>query len=71
MFQALSGVSEGMEDRAHITDTAALSAALNKQFLIQNGIFTAMPMILGFILEQGFFRVNTILKYVHFCKEKN
>ncbi|KAG7022059.1 Callose synthase 9, partial [Cucurbita argyrosperma subsp. argyrosperma] len=55
-YLALSGVSEGKEDRAHITDTAALSAALNKQFLIQNGIFTAMPMILGFILEKGFFR---------------
>lgn len=62
LFQALSGVGETIEDRAHITDNTALSAALNTQFLIQIGIFTAVPMILGFILEQGFFRVNAILK---------
>jgi len=36
----------------------ALNAALNTQFLFQIGIFTAVPMVLGFILEQGFFRVN-------------
>lgn len=70
MFQALSGVGEGIEDRANITDNTALSAALNTQFLIQIGIFTAVPMILGFILEQGFFRVNAVLKYVHFCRKK-
>jgi len=35
----------------------ALGAALNTQFLIQIGVFTAIPMIMGFILEQGFFRV--------------
>lgn len=35
----------------------ALDAALNTQFLFQIGIFTAVPMILGFILEQGFLTV--------------
>lgn len=57
LFQALSGVGQTIQDRAHISQNTALSAALNTQFLIQIGIFTAIPMILGFILEQGFFRV--------------
>ncbi|KAJ6374417.1 hypothetical protein OIU78_030021 [Salix suchowensis] len=31
----------------------ALDAALNAQFLVQIGVFTAVPMIMGFILELG------------------
>lgn len=58
LFQALSGVGEYIEVQAQITQNTALSAALNTQFLFQIGIFTAVPMVLGFILEQGFFRVN-------------
>lgn len=54
-YLALSGVGQTIQDRAHISQNTALSAALNTQFLIQIGIFTAIPMILGFILEQGFF----------------
>lgn len=46
-----------MQDRAQITDNTALETALNTQFLFQIGIFSAVPMILGFILEQGFLRV--------------
>ncbi|KAJ8436777.1 hypothetical protein Cgig2_032005 [Carnegiea gigantea] len=57
LVQALSGVGETIQDRAHIMQNAALGAALNTQFLIQIGVFTAIPMILCFILEQGFFRV--------------
>ncbi|GAU12085.1 hypothetical protein TSUD_00510 [Trifolium subterraneum] len=53
---ALSGVGETIEERAKITKNTALSAALNTQFLFQIGIFTAVPMVLGFILEQGFLR---------------
>lgn len=56
-LQALSGVGEQIAVRAQITDNTALSAALNTQFLLQIGVFTAIPMILGFILEQGFLRV--------------
>ncbi|KAL9265167.1 Callose synthase 9-like protein [Drosera capensis] len=52
---ALSGVGETLEDRADILGNTALAAALNAQFLFQIGIFTAVPMILGFILEQGLF----------------
>lgn len=56
-FQALSGVGETMQVRAQITDNTALEAALNTQFLFQIGIFSAVPMILGVVLEQGFLRV--------------
>nr|XP_016508023.1 PREDICTED: callose synthase 9-like [Nicotiana tabacum] len=55
-YLALSGVGATIEDRADISDNDALSAALNAQFLFQIGVFTAVPMILGFILEQGFLR---------------
>lgn len=56
--QALSGVGEAIQDRADILGNTALSAALNTQFLFQIGVFTAVPMILGFILEQGFLTVS-------------
>ncbi|QCE05705.1 callose synthase [Vigna unguiculata] len=55
-YLALSGVGETIAERAAITKNTALSAALNTQFLFQIGIFTAVPMVLGFILEQGFLR---------------
>ncbi|CAN4089723.1 unnamed protein product [Withania somnifera] len=55
-YLALSGVGETIQDRANILQNTALSAALNAQFLFQIGVFTAVPMILGFILEQGFLR---------------
>lgn len=57
LFQALSGVGETVQIRARIFDNTALSAALNAQFLFQIGVFTAVPMVLGFILELGFLRV--------------
>ncbi|KAL0286904.1 UNVERIFIED_CONTAM: Callose synthase 9 [Sesamum calycinum] len=53
---ALSGVGETIQDRADILQNTALNAALNAQFLFQIGVFTAVPMVLGFILEQGFLR---------------
>ncbi|CAL0300447.1 unnamed protein product [Lupinus luteus] len=55
-YLALSGVGRAIGDRARITKNIALNAALNTQFLVQIGIFTAVPMILGFILEQGFLK---------------
>ncbi|CAK9172603.1 unnamed protein product, partial [Ilex paraguariensis] len=55
-YLALSGVGESIQIMAEISDNTALSAALNTQFLFQIGIFTAVPMVLGFILEQGFLR---------------
>ena len=35
----------------------ALDTALNAQFLFQIGVFTAVPMIMGFILELGLMKV--------------
>ncbi|XP_038879974.1 callose synthase 9-like [Benincasa hispida] len=68
-YVALFGVGETIEDRANITDITALSVALNTQFLIQIGGCTALPMILGFILEQGFFRatVSFITMQLQLC----
>jgi callose synthase len=53
-YLALSGVGATIRERAILLDDTALSAALNAQFLFQIGVFTAVPMVLGFILEQGF-----------------
>ncbi|XP_043693425.1 callose synthase 9 [Telopea speciosissima] len=68
-YLALSGVGEEIETRAHISQNTALSAALNTQFLFQIGVFTAVPMILGFILEQGFLRavVSFITMQLQLC----
>ncbi|CAD6209279.1 unnamed protein product [Miscanthus lutarioriparius] len=52
-YLALSGVGESIQNRADILSNTALDAALNTQFLFQIGAFTAVPMILGFILESG------------------
>ncbi|CAK9328067.1 unnamed protein product [Citrullus colocynthis] len=67
-YLALFGVGETIEDRANITDIMALSTALNGQFLIQIGICSAVP-ILGFILEQGFFKTifNFITMQLQLC----
>ncbi|KAF3321079.1 callose synthase 9 [Carex littledalei] len=53
-YLALSGIGESIQTRADVLDNTALNAALNTQFLFQIGMVTAVPMILGFILEQGF-----------------
>ncbi|GJT42861.1 callose synthase 9 [Tanacetum coccineum] len=56
LYLALSGVGEDIQTRGEILDNKALNTALNTQFLFQIGVFTAIPMVLGFILEQGFLR---------------
>ncbi|GMP92006.1 hypothetical protein CsSME_00042420 [Camellia sinensis var. sinensis] len=68
-YLALSGVGESIQQRADVLNNAALNAALNAQFLFQIGIFTAVPMILGFILEQGFFRavVSFVTMQLQLC----
>ncbi|XP_023739784.2 callose synthase 9 [Lactuca sativa] len=55
-YLALSGVGEDIQSRSEVLENTALNAALNTQFLFQIGVFTAIPMVLGFILEQGFLR---------------
>ncbi|KAG0567651.1 hypothetical protein KC19_7G151300 [Ceratodon purpureus] len=52
-YLALSGVDASLKINADILQNASLQAALNTQFLFQIGIFTAVPMIVNLILEQG------------------
>lgn len=47
-----------------MSGNTALDAALNAQFLVQIGIFTAVPMIMGFILEMGLLKVSLYIYYV-------
>ncbi|XP_059441555.1 callose synthase 10 [Corylus avellana] len=53
LYLAFSGLDESISKRAKMSGNTALDAALNAQFLVQIGIFTAVPMIMGFILEMG------------------
>ncbi|PPS12675.1 hypothetical protein GOBAR_AA07956 [Gossypium barbadense] len=50
---AFSGLDEEIARQARMSGNTALDAALNTQFLVQIGVFTAVPMIMGFILELG------------------
>ncbi|CAI9756479.1 unnamed protein product [Fraxinus pennsylvanica] len=49
-----SGVEENIQNRANSTNNEALGAVLNQQFIIQIGVFTALPMIVENSLEHGF-----------------
>ncbi|CAM6036816.1 unnamed protein product [Sphagnum compactum] len=55
-YLALSGVDASLQADNNIIQNAALQSALNTQFLVQIGIFTAVPMIMNLILEQGILR---------------
>lgn len=68
-YLALSGVGESIQTKADIINNTALNTALNTQFLFQIGIFTAVPMILGIILEQGFWMaiVNFTTMQLQLC----
>jgi callose synthase len=61
--QALSGVEASLETAGNILSNAALQTALNTQFLFQIGAFTAVPMIMNFLLEQSIFTVSTMLPH--------
>ncbi|XP_071903645.1 callose synthase 10-like isoform X2 [Coffea arabica] len=52
-YLAFSGVDRGISREAKLLGNTALDAALNAQFLVQIGVFTAVPMVVGFILERG------------------
>lgn len=52
-YLAFSGLDRAINKQAKMLGNAALDAALNAQFLVQIGVFTAVPMIMGFILELG------------------
>ncbi|KAL3839046.1 hypothetical protein ACJIZ3_023637 [Penstemon smallii] len=53
VYLAFSGLDEGISRQADLLGNTALDAVLNAQFLVQIGVFTAVPMIMGFILELG------------------
>ncbi|XVF54616.1 hypothetical protein PTKIN_Ptkin05aG0196000 [Pterospermum kingtungense] len=53
VYLAFSGLDEQIAKQARRLGNTALDAALNAQFLVQIGVFTAVPMIMGFILELG------------------
>ncbi|TYJ98465.1 callose synthase 10 [Cucumis melo var. makuwa] len=57
VYLAFAGLDEAISRRAKMLGNTALDTALNAQFLFQIGVFTAVPMIMGFILELG------LLKY--------
>nr|GEX66777.1 callose synthase 12-like [Tanacetum cinerariifolium] len=52
LYLALSGVESSVADNANTN--RALGAILNQQFLVQLGLFTALPMIVENSLELGF-----------------
>ncbi|KAL6497170.1 Callose synthase 10 [Orobanche gracilis] len=52
-YLAFSGLDQGISSEAKILGNTALDAVLNAQFLVQIGVFTAVPMVMGFILELG------------------
>nr|GEV05479.1 callose synthase 10 [Tanacetum cinerariifolium] len=52
-YLAFSGLDQGISRESALLGNTAFNAVLNAQFLVQIGIFTAVPMIMGFILELG------------------
>ncbi|KAK7342239.1 hypothetical protein VNO80_25184 [Phaseolus coccineus] len=52
LYLALSGVENAMESNSN--NNKALGTILNQQFIIQLGLFTALPMIVENSLEHGF-----------------
>ncbi|KAF3436800.1 hypothetical protein FNV43_RR19553 [Rhamnella rubrinervis] len=53
VYLAFSGLDENISKTAKLEGNTALDAVLNAQFLVQIGVFTAVPMVMGFILELG------------------
>ncbi|KAH7528293.1 hypothetical protein FEM48_Zijuj05G0057200 [Ziziphus jujuba var. spinosa] len=53
VYLAFSGLDQQISETAEVEGNAALDAVLNAQFLVQIGVFTAVPMVMGFILELG------------------
>ncbi|KAK6250205.1 hypothetical protein QUC31_007692 [Theobroma cacao] len=62
VYLALSGLDEAIAKQARMSGNTALDAALNAQFLVQIGVFTAVPMIMGFILEMGL--LKAVLSFI-------
>ncbi|KAL9235580.1 hypothetical protein vseg_010326 [Gypsophila vaccaria] len=69
VYMALSGLDEGIDKAGRLLGNTSLSAVLTPQFLVQIGIFTAIPMIMGFILELGLLQavVSFIVMQLQLC----
>ncbi|TVU09023.1 hypothetical protein EJB05_42462 [Eragrostis curvula] len=69
VYLALSGLDYSISRQARFLGNTALDAALNAQFLVQIGVFTAVPMIMGFILELGLMKAvfSFITMQLQFC----
>jgi len=64
-FQALSGVDASLKANNDILQNSALQSVLASQFLVQIGLFTAVPMIVNLILEQGLIKVRLCFLSFH------
>ncbi|XP_021638598.2 callose synthase 10 isoform X2 [Hevea brasiliensis] len=53
VYLAFSGLDSAISKEEKLLGNTAFEAVLNAQFLVQIGVFTAVPMIMGFILELG------------------
>lgn len=62
VYLALSGIDAGISSQARMLGNTALDTALNAQFLVQIGVFTAIPMIMGFVLELGL--IKAVLSFI-------
>lgn len=69
VYLAFSGLDEGIAKEAKLLRSTALDAALNAQFLVQIGVFTAVPMIVGFVLELGLLKAvfSFIIMQLQLC----
>jgi callose synthase len=54
LYLSLSGLEAAIKGTADSTNNAALGTVLDQQFIIQLGLFTALPMILENAIEHGF-----------------
>ncbi|PKA66554.1 Callose synthase 12 [Apostasia shenzhenica] len=54
IYLALSGLESAIKNEADSTSNAALGTVLNQQFIVQLGLFTALPMVVENSLEHGF-----------------
>ncbi|KAJ4820602.1 glucan synthase-like 1 [Rhynchospora pubera] len=62
LYLSLSGLESSIRNEADSTTNAALVTVLNQQFIIQLGLFTALPMIIENSLELGF--LNAIWEFI-------
>ncbi|PWS21150.1 hypothetical protein DKP78_25100, partial [Enterococcus faecium] len=69
VYLALSGLDYEISRQFRFQGNTALDAALNDQLLVQIRIFTAVPMIMGFILELGLLKAifSFITMQLQFC----